>query len=145
MLFVTSDAVLHCKHFSWTIYSKKKIQMINSHEHHWTWLECFIRIPYLTGLTELSLYKELLDGSRWEHLIEQFQDTHSNLFHMINLPQNGPFTSAYLRQSNTKRYNYPLFQLASQSVFTVALQAGHILYKYNKKVWSIILIGTYKN
>ena len=72
--------------------------------------------------------------SGWECLIEQFQDTHSNLFHMINLPQNGPFTSAYLRQSNTKRYNYPLFQLASQSVFTVALQAGRILYKYNKKV-----------
>jgi len=45
--------------------------------------------------TELSPYKELLDGSRWERLIEQFRQD-----------------------------NYRLFQFASQSVFTVALQAG---------------------
>ena len=57
--------------------------------------ECFIPLPHLTGLTELSPYKELLDGSRWERLIEQFRQD-----------------------------NYRLFQLASQSVFTVALQAG---------------------
>jgi hypothetical protein len=56
---------------------------------------CFIPLPYLTGLTELSPYKELLDGSRWERLIEQFRQD-----------------------------NYCLFQLASQLVFTVALQAG---------------------
>ncbi|XP_046383969.1 E3 ubiquitin-protein transferase MAEA [Ischnura elegans] len=45
--------------------------------------------------TELSPYKELLDNGRWEKLIEQF-----------------------------RQENYRLFQLASQSVFTVALQAG---------------------
>jgi macrophage erythroblast attacher len=45
--------------------------------------------------TELSPYLELLDGSRWERLIEQF------------------------RQDNCR-----LLQLASQSVFTIALQAG---------------------
>lgn len=44
---------------------------------------------------EISPYKELLDDGRWEKLVEQF-----------------------------RQENYKLFQLASQSVFTVALQAG---------------------
>jgi macrophage erythroblast attacher len=56
--------------------------------------ECHVILP-LSHLTELSPYKELLDESRWERLIEQFRQD-----------------------------NYRLFQLASQSVFTVALQAG---------------------
>ncbi|KAK0183238.1 hypothetical protein PV327_001298 [Microctonus hyperodae] len=43
----------------------------------------------------LSPYKDLLDEKRWDRLIEQF-----------------------------RHENYRLFQLASQSVFTVALQAG---------------------
>lgn len=45
--------------------------------------------------TQLSPYKELLEESRWDKLIEQF-----------------------------RHENYRLFQLSSQSVFTVALQAG---------------------
>lgn len=45
--------------------------------------------------TEISPYKELLDEGRWEKLVEQF-----------------------------RQENYRLFQMASQSVFTVALQAG---------------------
>ncbi|XP_063222966.1 E3 ubiquitin-protein transferase MAEA [Bacillus rossius redtenbacheri] len=45
--------------------------------------------------TELLPYKELLDEKRWELLVEQF-----------------------------RQENYRLYQLASQSVFTVALQAG---------------------
>lgn len=45
--------------------------------------------------TVLSPYKELMDENRWKTLIEQF-----------------------------RQENYRLFQLASQSVFTVALQAG---------------------
>ncbi|CAB0005040.1 unnamed protein product [Nesidiocoris tenuis] len=45
--------------------------------------------------TELSPYKELLEEERWSRLVEQF-----------------------------RQENYKLFQLASQSVFTVALQAG---------------------
>lgn len=56
--------------------------------------ECLV-IHTSSHLTELSPYKELLDDSRWERLIEQFRQD-----------------------------NYRLFQLASQSVFTVALQAG---------------------
>jgi hypothetical protein len=55
----------------------------------------FITFTFSLFLIELSPYKELLDGSRWERLIEQFRQD-----------------------------NYRLFQLASQSVFTVALQAG---------------------
>ena len=49
----------------------------------------------LFAVAELSPYKELLDESRWDRLVEQF-----------------------------RQENYRLFQLASQSVFTVALQAG---------------------
>ncbi|KOC65070.1 Macrophage erythroblast attacher [Habropoda laboriosa] len=45
--------------------------------------------------TSLSPYKDLLDEKRWDRLIEQF-----------------------------RHENYRLFQLASQSVFTVTLQAG---------------------
>jgi macrophage erythroblast attacher len=45
--------------------------------------------------TQMSPYKELLDENRWTLLIEQF-----------------------------RHENYRLFQLSSQSVFTVALQAG---------------------
>lgn len=45
--------------------------------------------------TEISPYKEMLLESRWDKLVEQF-----------------------------RQENYRLFQLASQSVFTVALQAG---------------------
>lgn len=44
---------------------------------------------------EISPYKEMLLESRWDKLVEQF-----------------------------RQENYRLFQLASQSVFTVALQAG---------------------
>lgn len=44
---------------------------------------------------EIATYKALLDETRWDTLIEQF-----------------------------RQENYRLFQLASQSVFTVALQAG---------------------
>lgn len=43
----------------------------------------------------ISPYKELMDEGRWQTLIEQF-----------------------------RQENYRLFQLANQSVFTVALQAG---------------------
>lgn len=46
-------------------------------------------------ISEIATYKALLDESRWDILIEQF-----------------------------RQENYRLFQLASQSVFTVALQAG---------------------
>ncbi|CAH1404267.1 unnamed protein product [Nezara viridula] len=45
--------------------------------------------------TEIPAYKELLDEDRWLRLVEQF-----------------------------RQENYKLFQLASQSTFTVALQAG---------------------
>ncbi|XKL62793.1 hypothetical protein PGB90_002626 [Kerria lacca] len=45
--------------------------------------------------TQLSPYKELLEQKRWDRLVEQF-----------------------------RQENYRLFQMASQSVFTVALQAG---------------------
>ncbi|CAH1114963.1 unnamed protein product [Psylliodes chrysocephalus] len=45
--------------------------------------------------TDIAPYKSLLDEKRWDTLIEQF-----------------------------RQENYRLFQLASQSVFTVALQAG---------------------
>uniref|UniRef100_A0A1B6E9X3 CTLH domain-containing protein n=1 Tax=Clastoptera arizonana TaxID=38151 RepID=A0A1B6E9X3_9HEMI len=48
-----------------------------------------------TADTELSPYKEMLEEKRWDRLVEQF-----------------------------RQENYRLFQLASQSVFTVALQAG---------------------
>lgn len=44
---------------------------------------------------EISPYKELLEPKRWDRLVEQF-----------------------------RQENYRLFQMASQSVFTVALQAG---------------------
>lgn len=44
---------------------------------------------------EISPYKELLELKRWDRLVEQF-----------------------------RQENYRLFQMASQSVFTVALQAG---------------------
>nr|CAD7439861.1 unnamed protein product [Timema bartmani] len=55
---------------------------------------CMALLAFPTS-TELSPYKELLDENRWEKLVEQF-----------------------------RQENYRLFQLASQSVFTVALQAG---------------------
>lgn len=45
--------------------------------------------------SEIGPYKALFDETRWETLIEEF-----------------------------RQENYRLFQLASQSVFTVALQAG---------------------
>lgn len=46
-------------------------------------------------ISEISPYKELLDENAWNVLVEQF-----------------------------RQENYRLYQLASQSVFTVALQAG---------------------
>lgn len=46
-------------------------------------------------LLDIKPYKALFDQRRWDSLIEQF-----------------------------RQENYRLFQLASQSVFTVALQAG---------------------
>lgn len=46
-------------------------------------------------LIEIVQYKKLLDIHRWDELIEEF-----------------------------RQENYRLYQLASQSVFTVALQAG---------------------
>lgn len=55
---------------------------------------CMALLAFPTS-TELVPYKELLDDNRWDKLVEQF-----------------------------RQENYKLFQLASQSVFTVALQAG---------------------
>lgn len=49
----------------------------------------------LPSSTTLNPYRELLERTRWDKLVEQF-----------------------------RQENYRLFQLASQSVFTVALQAG---------------------
>ena len=49
----------------------------------------------LCSIPEISPYKELLELKRWDRLVEQF-----------------------------RQENYRLFQMASQSVFTVALQAG---------------------
>lgn len=46
-------------------------------------------------ILDISPYKEMFDESRWQRLIEQF-----------------------------RQENYNLYQLSSQSVFTVALQAG---------------------
>lgn len=50
---------------------------------------------YLNFFPELSPYKEMFDEARWLCLIEQF-----------------------------RQENYNLYQLSSQSVLTVALQAG---------------------
>ncbi|KAK9501944.1 hypothetical protein O3M35_012572 [Rhynocoris fuscipes] len=55
---------------------------------------CMALLAFPTN-TELSPYKELLEDERWGRLVEQF-----------------------------RQENYKLYQLASQSVFTVALQAG---------------------
>ncbi|XP_073969759.1 E3 ubiquitin-protein transferase Katazuke [Rhodnius prolixus] len=55
---------------------------------------CMALLAFPTN-TELSPYKELLEDDRWGRLVEQF-----------------------------RQENYKLYQLASQSVFTVALQAG---------------------
>lgn len=49
----------------------------------------------MVSFLEIAPYKALFDETRWETLIEEF-----------------------------RQENYRLFQLASQSVFTVALQAG---------------------
>ncbi|XP_012255512.2 E3 ubiquitin-protein transferase MAEA [Athalia rosae] len=58
-------------------------------------IQCCMGLLAFPANTDLSPYKDLLDEKRWERLIEQF-----------------------------RHENYRLFQLASQSVFTVALQAG---------------------
>ncbi|KDR16975.1 macrophage erythroblast attacher [Zootermopsis nevadensis] len=78
------DAVRHARKY-FTIFEDEQLQDVQ---------HCMALLAFPTN-TELSPYKELLDGSRWERLIEQFRQD-----------------------------NYRLFQLASQSVFTVALQAG---------------------
>ncbi|XP_049778430.1 E3 ubiquitin-protein transferase MAEA [Schistocerca cancellata] len=78
------DAVKHArKHFS--SFEEEQLQDVQ---------HCMALLAFPTNTT-LSPYKELLDESRWERLVEQF-----------------------------RQENYRLFQLASQSVFTVALQAG---------------------
>lgn len=78
------DAVRHARKY-FTIFEDEQLQDVQ---------HCMALLAFPTN-TELSPYKELLDDSRWERLIEQFRQD-----------------------------NYRLFQLASQSVFTVALQAG---------------------
>ncbi|XP_067007526.1 E3 ubiquitin-protein transferase MAEA [Anabrus simplex] len=78
------DAVRHArKHFS--NFEDDQLQDVQ---------HCMALLAFPTN-TELSPYRELLDESRWDRLVEQF-----------------------------RQENYRLFQLASQSVFTVALQAG---------------------
>jgi hypothetical protein len=64
-------------------------------EEHLTDVQHCMALLAFPADTQLSPYKELLDDSRWNQLIEQFRNE-----------------------------NYRLFQLSSQSVFTVALQAG---------------------
>ncbi|CAH0381822.1 unnamed protein product [Bemisia tabaci] len=78
------DAVKHArKHFS--NYEEDQLKDIQ---------HCMALLAFPTN-TEIAPYKEMLNESRWDQLVEQF-----------------------------RRENYRLFQLASQSVFTVALQAG---------------------
>jgi len=55
----------------------------------------FIEYIIIKNFTEISPYKEMFDETRWHRLIEQF-----------------------------RQENYNLYQLSSQSVFTVVLQAG---------------------
>lgn len=64
-------------------------------------------------VTVLSPYKELMDENRWKTLIEQF-----------------------------RQENYRLFQLASQSVFTVALQAGLSALKTPYPLQAIYVLDT---
>ncbi|XP_069679041.1 E3 ubiquitin-protein transferase MAEA [Periplaneta americana] len=78
------DAVRHARKF----FSSFEDDQLQDVQH------CMALLAFPTN-TELSPYKELLDETRWERLVEQF-----------------------------RQENYRLFQLASQSVFTVALQAG---------------------
>ncbi|XP_050430274.1 E3 ubiquitin-protein transferase MAEA [Adelges cooleyi] len=56
--------------------------------------QCMVLLVFPTD-TEISPYKEMFEETRWNRLIEQF-----------------------------RQENYNLYQLSSQSVFTVALQAG---------------------
>ncbi|XP_050534614.1 E3 ubiquitin-protein transferase MAEA [Daktulosphaira vitifoliae] len=56
--------------------------------------QCMVLLAFPVD-TEISPYREMFDESRWQRLIEQF-----------------------------RQENYNLYQLSSQSVFTVALQAG---------------------
>ncbi|XP_015369908.1 PREDICTED: macrophage erythroblast attacher [Diuraphis noxia] len=56
--------------------------------------QCMVLLAFPTD-TEISPYKEMFDETRWQRLIEQF-----------------------------RQENYNLYQLSSQSVFTVVLQAG---------------------
>lgn len=78
------EAVRHArKHFS--TYEEDQLQEIQ---------HCMALLAFPAN-TEISPYKEMLQESRWDKLVEQF-----------------------------RQENYRLFQLASQSVFTVALQAG---------------------
>ncbi|XP_054263124.1 E3 ubiquitin-protein transferase MAEA isoform X1 [Macrosteles quadrilineatus] len=78
------DAVRHArKHFS--MFETEQLQEIQ---------HCMALLAF-PATTSLSPYREMLDESRWDRLVEQF-----------------------------RQENYRLFQLASQSVFTVALQAG---------------------
>ncbi|KAK9680014.1 Trehalose receptor [Popillia japonica] len=58
-------------------------------------IDMTIKMRKIRALHDITPYKALFDESRWDVLIEQF-----------------------------RQENYRLFQLASQSVFTVALQAG---------------------
>ncbi|KAG8236698.1 hypothetical protein J437_LFUL016877 [Ladona fulva] len=78
------DAVRHARKF-FSTFEEDKMQDVQ---------HCMGLLAFPVN-TEISPYKELLDSSRWEKLIEQF-----------------------------RQENYRLYQLASQSVFTVALQAG---------------------
>ncbi|XP_063932171.1 E3 ubiquitin-protein transferase MAEA [Zophobas morio] len=64
-------------------------------EEHLTTIQQVMALLAFPVNTEISPYKALFDESRWDTLIEEF-----------------------------RQENYRLFQLASQSVFTVALQAG---------------------
>ncbi|XP_001948876.1 E3 ubiquitin-protein transferase MAEA [Acyrthosiphon pisum] len=56
--------------------------------------QCMVLLAFPTD-TEISPYKDMFDETRWQRLIEQF-----------------------------RQENYNLYQLSSQSVFTVVLQAG---------------------
>ncbi|CAG0899609.1 unnamed protein product, partial [Darwinula stevensoni] len=85
------------------IKSQKRLQAVLHARKYFTGLEdehlidiqqCMALLAFPTN-TEISPYCELLSEDRWNHLIEQFRSE-----------------------------NFKLYQLSSQSVFTVALQAG---------------------
>lgn len=94
---------LRIQEFIELVRTDKKIEAVKHARKHFSSFEdnqleeiqhCMALLAFPSD-TKISPYKELLEEKRWDKLVEQF-----------------------------RQENYRLFQMASQSVFTVALQAG---------------------